>query len=83
MSPPGHPKGECRSPKDEGPLMCPPGRPKGEYRSPKYEGPLMSPPGRPKGEYRSPWDGRPIPRVLAKSPMITSGQSPLPSWRLA
>ena len=64
--------------------MSPPGRPKGEYRSPQDEGSLRRPPGRPKGEFLSPQDrGCPLPRATSFSPMITSGQSPLPSWRLA
>jgi len=46
MSPPGRPKGECRSAQHGGCLMSPPGRPKGEYRSAQHGGCLMSPPGR-------------------------------------
>ena len=64
--------------------MSPHGRPKGEYRSPQDAGSSMSPHGRPKGEFRSPQDGGcPMPRAPTKSPMITSGQSPLFCWRLA
>ena len=84
MSPNGRPKGEYRSPQDGGSSMTPNGRPKGECRSPQDGGSSMTPHGRPKGEYRSPQDGAcPILRALAKSPMITSGQSPLFCWRLA
>jgi len=45
MSPPGRPKGECRSAQREGTPLSPPGRPKGEYRSAQREGTPSSPPG--------------------------------------
>ena len=53
MSPPGRPKGECRSAQHEGTPVSPPGRPKGECRSAQHEGSPVSPPGRQKGECRS------------------------------
>ncbi|MFG5411208.1 transcriptional repressor [Piscinibacter sakaiensis] len=46
MSPPGRPKGECRSAQHEGSPVSPPGRPKGEYRSAQHEGSPVSAPGR-------------------------------------
>ncbi len=50
MSPPGRPKGECRSAQHEGNPFRPPGRPKGECRSAQHEGnPFRPPPGRPEG----------------------------------
>ena len=41
MSPPGRPKGECRSAKHAGFPLSPPGRPKGECRNAKHEGSLQ------------------------------------------
>ena len=38
MSPPGRPKGECRSAQRAGNPLSPPGRPKGEYRSAQRAG---------------------------------------------
>ena len=42
MSPPGRPKGECRSAQREGTPVSPPGRPKGENQSADGEGVSMS-----------------------------------------
>jgi len=44
MSPPGRPKGECRSAQREGKFFSPPGRPKGECRSAQREGKCSNPP---------------------------------------